>query len=159
MPITRTPMIDDDGSGQTGTVVNNTWKSELYDQIDGAIGPAPAWQPIPFNAGHYSTPTAGATWVVTAANYSYIAIGKLVTVSLLINGTSAATGAPVRFYVLLPFPAVNQGAVPFSYFVGGHGTGVCLLAGTVLDLLQNFAGSPFPAGVVSVAVQISYARA
>lgn len=34
MPITRTNIIDDDGTGQTGTPLNNTWKQELYDQID-----------------------------------------------------------------------------------------------------------------------------
>ena len=35
--IQRTPMIDDDGTGTTGTVINAAWKSELYDQIDAAI--------------------------------------------------------------------------------------------------------------------------
>jgi hypothetical protein len=37
MPIQRTPMQDDDGSGSTGTIVNNLWKQELYDQIDAAV--------------------------------------------------------------------------------------------------------------------------
>jgi len=37
MPITRTPIVDDDGSGTTGTVINNAWKQELYTQIDAAI--------------------------------------------------------------------------------------------------------------------------
>lgn len=32
--IPRTPWIDDDGSGTTGTVLNNAIKTELYDQID-----------------------------------------------------------------------------------------------------------------------------
>src|SRR5262245_30430841 len=35
--IVRTPMVDDDGSGTTGTVINNSWKTELYDQIDAAL--------------------------------------------------------------------------------------------------------------------------
>lgn len=34
MPITRTPIVDDDGTGTTGTVINNAWKQEFYDQID-----------------------------------------------------------------------------------------------------------------------------
>ena len=34
MAITRTPMIDDDGSGTTGTIFNAAWKDELYNQID-----------------------------------------------------------------------------------------------------------------------------
>jgi hypothetical protein len=33
--IVRTAMIDDDGTGTTGTVFSNAWKTEFYDQIDG----------------------------------------------------------------------------------------------------------------------------
>jgi hypothetical protein len=32
--ITRTPIVDDDGSGTTGTILDNAWKQELYAQID-----------------------------------------------------------------------------------------------------------------------------
>lgn len=39
MAITRTPMTDDDGSGTTGTILNNAWKQELYGQIDAFMGP------------------------------------------------------------------------------------------------------------------------
>lgn len=35
--IGRTPWIDDDGSGTTGTVLNNAIKTELYNQIDTAL--------------------------------------------------------------------------------------------------------------------------
>jgi hypothetical protein len=35
--ITRTPWIDDDGTGTTGTVINNAVKTDLYNQIDGAL--------------------------------------------------------------------------------------------------------------------------
>ena len=37
MAITRTAMVDDDGSGTTGTIFNNAWKTELYGQIDAAL--------------------------------------------------------------------------------------------------------------------------
>src|SRR5215831_19305253 len=47
--ITRTPMFDDDGSGEVGTVINNAWKQELYNQIDAA------------NAGTYNAAVAAAT--------------------------------------------------------------------------------------------------
>lgn len=45
MAITRTPIVNDDGTNSTGTVWENAWKQELYDQIDGAIGAdlSPAW--------------------------------------------------------------------------------------------------------------------
>jgi hypothetical protein len=35
--ITRTPWIDDDGTGTTGTVINNAVKTSIYDEIDGAL--------------------------------------------------------------------------------------------------------------------------
>jgi hypothetical protein len=40
MAITRTPIVDDDGSGTTGTVIDNAWKQELYNQIDAATAAA-----------------------------------------------------------------------------------------------------------------------
>jgi hypothetical protein len=41
MPITRTAMIDDDGSGTTGTILNNAWKQELYNQVDAFVPISP----------------------------------------------------------------------------------------------------------------------
>jgi hypothetical protein len=35
--ITRTPIVDDDGTGTTGTILNNGWKQELYGQIDAVV--------------------------------------------------------------------------------------------------------------------------
>jgi hypothetical protein len=35
--IHRTPWVDDDGTGTTGTVINNAVKQGLYDEIDGAL--------------------------------------------------------------------------------------------------------------------------
>ena len=35
--ITRTPWIDDDGTGTTGTVINNAVKTALYNEIDAAL--------------------------------------------------------------------------------------------------------------------------
>jgi hypothetical protein len=44
MPITRTPIINDDGSGTVGTVWENGWKTQLYDQID-ALFAGPSFSP------------------------------------------------------------------------------------------------------------------
>ena len=33
MAITRTAMVDDDGSGTTGTIINNAWKTELPTRL------------------------------------------------------------------------------------------------------------------------------
>lgn len=37
MAITRTPIINDDGTCTTGTVIDNAWKTEFYNQIDAAL--------------------------------------------------------------------------------------------------------------------------
>ena len=48
MAITRTPIHDDDGSGTTGTIIDNAWKQELYNQIDALpFGTIPAPYRIP----------------------------------------------------------------------------------------------------------------
>ena len=63
MAITRTPMVDDDGSGTTGTVINNAWKTELYNQIDAAIGggwPGGVAGQVPFPAVPPGQPPASA---------------------------------------------------------------------------------------------------
>jgi hypothetical protein len=78
MPIQRTPIIDDDGSGSSGTVIDNAWKQQLYDQIDGnativqspmRLGPAwhgapPAGQLNDWNLGSLGNYTA---YIVTPA--------------------------------------------------------------------------------------------
>lgn len=52
MPITRTPIIDDSGQGTDGTVIDNAWKQELYNQIDGVLG-GTSWTTIPFSAANF----------------------------------------------------------------------------------------------------------
>ena len=64
MAITRTAMVDDDGSGTTGTIINNAWKQELYGQIDGLIL---NWTPVPFNASNF-TGSGSMVWTIGAAS-------------------------------------------------------------------------------------------
>jgi len=47
--INRTPIIDDDGTGTTGTVLDNAWKQELYDQIDAIAASLTPPTPTPPN--------------------------------------------------------------------------------------------------------------
>jgi hypothetical protein len=99
MPITRTPMIDDDGSGTTGTIINNAWKQEFYNQIDALIGP---WVAVPFSAADF-TASAGA-WTVSAGNIQnnrYTQIGQTVIWSLSITGSSL-TATPAELYIRMP---------------------------------------------------------
>ena len=90
MAITRTAMVDDDGSGTTGTILNNAWKQELYTQIDGATGAV--WTNVPFNAANFagSAPmvwTVGAPAVVTNR---YTRIGNVLVWSVYLSWFSGS---------------------------------------------------------------------
>ena len=96
MAITRTPMVDDDGTGTTGTVINNAWKQQFYDQIDAAAGSGLVdWTAVPFNVGDYSC-SGGGTWTVDAADvqvFRYCVFSnapKLALVTITINSTTIA---------------------------------------------------------------------
>jgi hypothetical protein len=166
MAITRTAMVDDDGSGTTGTIINNAWKTEFYNQIDSALasGGGAAIVDVPFSAANFTTPDAGCTWTVTAGQvtYFYTVNGKLVTVSLQIAG-SVITGTPIFLHVALPpiGAAVNRAAgVPCTYYsVGNLGTGFARLdvAATNVKLLRDVAGSTWPtSGAFNIYAQFVY---
>ena len=92
MAITRTPMVDDDGTGTTGTVINNAWKQQLYDQIDQAFG---LWVPVPYSAADFTT-EAGANWIVEAGDVTtlrYTIIGKTLFLAFRIFPTSVTVAA------------------------------------------------------------------
>lgn len=91
MGIIRTPIIDDDGSGRTGTIINNAWKTELYNQIDN--GTNIPWNDVPFNAANFTSLT-GSTWTVTAGNQIRFAYrrhdNKTMTLQLYVANTVLA---------------------------------------------------------------------
>ena len=92
MAITRTPMVDDDGTGTTGTVINNAWKQQFYDQIDAAVGAGGtlgAWVDIPYNAANFTAGTG--LWTVEAGDQltlGYAINGKLATVLFHLETTT-----------------------------------------------------------------------
>jgi hypothetical protein len=144
MPITRTAMIDDDGTGTTGTIINNAWKQELYNQID-AFG-EPGWITVPFASGNF-TASAGA-WTVSAANVGhqkYRRDGTIVDVAIEVNASSIS-GAPTNIAIQgFPF---NFAACPSvlamsSGSVGGWGVVSCTASGSSLSF-NRFDFGPFP---------------
>ena len=94
MAITRTAQVDDDGSGTTGTIWNNAWKTELYNQIDAN----PAVQTY--------TPTWGATGTAPVMGPSNT-----------LNGWYTRTGSLVHFwiqFIIQPGTSFGTGAWTFS---------------------------------------------
>jgi len=97
VPIPRTPMVDDDGSGTTGTVINAAWKTELYDQID-TVG---NWVKINWAANLF-TP---AGWVVDAGDLytlQYSVVGRAATILMVFVGTSITTPGVGALFTALP---------------------------------------------------------
>ena len=97
MAITRTAWIDDDGTGTTGTVINNAEKQLLYDQIDAAlVALAPsAWVKPAFSAANFLAQQGG-PWTVEAADvraYKYRLSGT--TISVVVDLITTTVGAGV----------------------------------------------------------------
>ena len=127
MAITRTSMTDDDGSGTTGTILNNSWKQEFYDQIDTLFNPttlpwtayAPFW--------HSSGGTHPAIGNGALAGRYYVQ-GHTVHFVLGVNCQSTTTyGAAGIYSWSLPFvPSPIAGLTGFVFvpeLIGPGGSG------------------------------------
>jgi len=100
MAITRTPILDDDGTGTTGTVLDNAWKQELYNQIDGLVinSPLNPCTPVWTNAGA-SQPAIGNGQMAGR----WMQIGKLVVWDFTIfTGSTTVFGTGGFFTFGLP---------------------------------------------------------
>jgi hypothetical protein len=104
MAITRTAMIDDDGSGTTGTIINNAWKTELYNQIDGAVGgySEGAWTPTDLSGAALTFPTAVG---------GYVLLGPLLFGCAQIAWPATANAATC----LLSLPVITAGPAGWTY--------------------------------------------
>jgi hypothetical protein len=107
--IPRTVWIDDDGTGTTGTVLNNAVKTELYNQIDTALaGVDAATQPPWINvtySGAYFGGTGSMTWTVDAGDqirFAYQLNGKTMTVSFYFEPTTLGGTAAFEVRITIP---------------------------------------------------------
>jgi hypothetical protein len=118
MPITRTPIIDDDGSGRTGTVLDNAWKQELYNQIDGYVGGGGA---IADNAERIGVPTTGNATIALGAGKSIHILDCTNAALLTILGT---TGGTQKTGDRLIIRGQGAGAVQLAHNGGGANQGL-----------------------------------
>lgn len=130
--IVRDADIDDDGSGTTGTIHNNAWKSQIYDRIDTALAAVgAAAQPLVSASGQIAfpatqNPSAGAntlddyeegSWTPANPNITfttavgrYIKIGRLVIAAFSIVFPATADGNSAQM-TGLPFASHNVAAL------------------------------------------------
>jgi len=109
MAITRTPIIDDDGSGETGTSLDNAWKQEFYNQIDGAIATGAAPLPLFSRFGTRTSPSLALDTYSPVAALPYSASLRVTVQVTQLNGagttlylTVSGVGIIVALHDLCP---------------------------------------------------------
>jgi hypothetical protein len=141
MPVTivRTPIVDDDHSGTTGTSLDNAWKQELYGQIDQALatfGDPTTSAPLPWTPNDAS----GANLVFSTALGRYYRVGKRVDVWGHVTYPSTVNVLPAKIGGL-PFP---NGAVMYQGFFVTYGALIIIhfpINGSFVHLLQPVANT------------------
>jgi len=148
--IPRATWTDDDGSGTTGTIINNArLQGDVYDKVDaifaaagglaiagplverGRGAPIGEWLTIPYSAGIF-TASGSMTWTVSVApsTLAYTVIGRTVILFFNIGGTIGGT-ASTDLFVTLPFnPTIStpglcriagaSAVIGLSYFLVGQ---------------------------------------
>jgi len=106
MAITRTAWTDDDGSGLTGTLINNAEKTSLYDQID----------------GRWSEVTTTLTGTQNALDFSQADVLYCNNATLLTIGSLLAPASPVKPGKRLMIVSVGAGQVDLHDVTAGSGT-------------------------------------
>lgn len=131
--IPRTAWIDDDGSGTTGTVINNAEKTQLYNQIDTAlalVAPAADIVTKPSQVTGVWTPTATAGVTLTTDDTTWVKIGQLVliTAHVVFPTTSDANLATLTGLPFVPSttscggsPAFTDIGITVSMFIHSNG--------------------------------------
>lgn len=155
MTITRTAWTDDDGSGTTGTVINNAVKTELYNQIDAAIAAGgAAAEPLVSGSGHVIfpatqissanvnalddyeegtfTPTIAFGGASVGITYgfnqgTYTKIGRLVHCTITFNLTSKGSSTGGMTIEGLPFALSGTGVGHCGYYDNLTGAGMLMV--------------------------------
>ena len=164
MPVTRTPIIDDDGSGHTGTIIDNAWKQELYNQIDLGLFDqhiATNWADVPYSAANFSA-NAGA-WTVEPGDvlaFAYARVGQIAHLSLYLQNTVlSATPGSLTILVPLGVTWARWVTTPVALKLPGSLSEMGILQaapGTnVLTIYRNFFAGAFPAGTVDLGVLLA----
>ena len=154
MAITRTAMVDDDGTGTTGTVINNAWKQQFYDQIDAAnaalVG---AWTAIPYNAANF-TGSGSMTWAVEAADVTflrYVLLGKTCVVTFGLANTVVGGTLSTTLKITIPITVATTGYGLVRMQPAGQAweVGVVDAAGTLLNITRTTIAA-FTAGTTQI---------
>lgn len=111
--ISRTAWIDDDGSGTTGTPINNAAKTSLYNEIDALAAalfaasaiPNPIAQDLLFTDATYDVGKSGATRPRDYFGSRDVTVGRNLVLAGSTSGTTTVKAAAVAGSTTLTLPA------------------------------------------------------
>jgi len=146
MPIQRTPIINDDGSNTVGTVFENGWKTELYNQIDAAIAAALAGIPEYRAGGFTLTDGSGAGLVFSTGSGTYVKFGQIVVVTLQVIWPANSNGLSAKL-AGLPFPPT--GSVSLYEGFGAVHVRTWTAANTILEVFGAGSGGAMTNAMMS----------
>lgn len=173
--ITRATWTDDDGSGTTGTILNNArLQGDVYDKVDGLFSAAAGlktagplvernravavgdWIPIAYNAGNFTA--APMTWTVEAADQStlqYCRIGSIYILQFSLSSTTLSGTVGANLMIQLPFTPTVAGGAPCRLTLAGvQVLGWALtLAGDSKLYVQKFDASNYAIGTNNQTMQ------
>lgn len=108
--IVRDADTDDDGSGTTGTIHNNAWKTAFYNRIDTALAAlvtasgGDAWITPAFAAGDY-TANGALVWTLQSGDvitFAYQINGKTMTVAFVLDTTTLSGTTDFKVFIKIP---------------------------------------------------------
>ena len=117
-------VTDDDGSGTTGTILDQAFFNSVRDYIGAA------WTSVAHNAGNFTVPSG--TWTVASGDqtrYAYLNIGKTLFVQFGITQGSV-TGTPAYLEIAIPGGFTSASSEQYDthwYQDGASTTGVGLI--------------------------------
>ncbi len=150
-------IVDDDGSGTTGTVLNKA----IWDQV------FVPWTDIAFNAANF-TGSSSMTWTVGSLDQitlAYTLAGDIVTVTFVLTATTVGGTPSTMLQITLPFSASNHQFCNTYVYQDNGGSATAGLAqivsgdNTIRLYTAGFASWTAATNNTSVYGQISYQKA
>lgn len=139
--ITRTDIVDDDGSNTLGTAIDNDWKHELYDQIDALSAAVEALIVVTLTNAvtltnkritpRVTTITSHATPTINTDNCDAVTITA--QAEAITSMTTNLSGTPTNFQKLMVRIKDNGTARAITWGASFEAKGVALPTTTVIS--------------------------
>jgi len=147
-------VTDDDGSGTTGTILDNAFFNSVRDYVGGA------WTTPAFNAANY-TGSGSMTWTLTSGDVQlnkYVVIGKTVHWHLVLTTTTVGGTPSTGLRVALPAGLSLVGASRGVYWYldnATEGFGGYVMVGSYVEFFKSNSGANWTASTNNTAIYAS----